>query len=68
MGGSDLETLRLVMISAGMDIDSGLDGFWRGNDGGIGERSVRIFENWRVYHSESDSASDSSEESSKKEA
>jgi len=70
VGGSDLET-RLkggVMVSAGMNIDSGLDGFWSGNDGGSGERRVRILENWRVYHSESDSASDSSEKSSRKEA
>ena len=50
------------MVSAVMDIDSDLDGFRSGNDGGIGERRVRILENWRVYHS----ASDSSEESSEK--
>lgn len=66
-----MEALRLegsVNVSAVMDTESGLDGFWSGNEGGMGERRVRILENWRVYHSESDSASDSSEESSRKEA
>jgi hypothetical protein len=43
-------------VALGTKIDSGRD-CW-GNEGGSGERRVRILENSRVYHSESDSSSD----------
>lgn len=54
-------------MSAGMDIESGL-ACWLGKDVGIGELKDKIFENSRVYHSESDSCSESSEYSSCKNA
>lgn len=45
----------------GTDSDSGREGCCsRGKDGGSGEHIERICENSRVYHSQSDSGSDSS--------
>jgi hypothetical protein len=50
-------------VALGTKIDSGRD--CCGNEGGRGEERVRIFDNSRVYHSESDSSSEeySSEDS-----
>ena len=42
-----------------MDMESGRVRVWSGKDGGMGERREMIFENSLVYHSESDSGSES---------
>jgi len=61
VGGRGLETLRLKGRSSAdeMDIESGRAGFWSGKEGGMGERREMILENSLVYHSESDSGSES---------
>ena len=61
VGGSGFETLRLrVGISAdGMYIESGRAGVWSGKEGGRGERREIVLDSSLLYHSESDSGSES---------
>lgn len=56
-----MEALRLFgSTEDGKDNESGRAGVWCGKDGGMGERREMILDSSLLYHSESESGSDSS--------